>query len=225
MAGGSDSGRVGAFFDFDNTLLAEDSAKIGIKFLYDRGDIGLWFIIRILARNFFYKRDVYSPEKMSRFVLRFYRDRDINEYVAGAGEYYNAMIRPHIAPNVRARLDRHRADGHATVLITAGIRYLCEPVVADLKMDHLCCSDLEIGPSGRPTGRPVEPVCIGEGKVLKAKRLAAEQGIDLAQSYAYSDHQSDLPLLELVGHPVVVEPTKPLRRIAERRGWEIIGFR
>ena len=219
------TGKPCAFFDFDNTLLADDSARIGIKYLYERGDIGLWFVLRILARNFFYKRNLYSPEEMSRFVLRFYKDRDITEYVARADEYYAAMIRPHIAPNVRARLERHRADGHATVLITAGLRYLCEPVVRDLKIDHLCCSDLEMGPSGRPTGRPVEPICVAGHKVTHAKRIAAEQGLDLASSYAYSDHHSDLPLLELVGHPVVVEPTAPLRRVAEKRGWEIISFK
>lgn len=219
------NGKIAAFFDFDNTLLADDSARIGIKYLYERGDIGLWFVLRILALNFLFKRDLTSTEEMARFVLRFYRDRDITEYVARAEEYYGAMIRQHIAPNVRARLDRHRADGHATVLITAGIRYLCQPVVNDLQIDHLCCTDLEIGPSGRPTGRPVEPICVAEHKVTYARRLADERGYDLAHSWAYSDHHSDIPLLGLVGHAVAVEPTKPLRRHAASRGWEIIGFR
>ncbi|MBI5525691.1 MAG: HAD-IB family hydrolase [Deltaproteobacteria bacterium] len=218
------NGRIAAFFDFDNTLLAGDSAKIGFKYLWGRGDVGAWFIARIMARNFFYKRNLYSPERISRFALTFYAGRDITEYKAGAREYYETMLKPHIAPKVRERLDRHKGEGHVTALVTASVRYMLEPVVADLGMDHLLCTDLEMGPDGRPTGRPVEPICVCAGKVAHAKRLAEEQGIDLKKSYAYSDHHSDLPLLELVGHPVCVEPNRPLRKIATARGWEVLSF-
>jgi HAD superfamily hydrolase (TIGR01490 family) len=220
-----ENGKVAAFFDFDNTLLAGDSARIGFKYLWERREVGLWFLARLVARNFFYKRNLYSPERISRFALTFYAGRDISGYKAGAREYYGTVLKPHIAPKVRERLNDHKRAGHVTALVTASVRYMLEPVAADLGIDHLLCTDLEIGPDGRPTGRPIEPICVCAGKVAHAKRLAKEQGIDLQKSYAYSDHHSDLPLLELAGHPVCVEPTTPLRRIASARGWEVIGLR
>lgn len=218
-------GKIAAFFDFDKTLLAGDSAKIGIKYLYERGDVGLPFIAGILARNFFYKRNLYPPEGMSRFALTLYRGRDITEYVAGSASYYDEMLKPLLAPRVLARLRDHQRQGHETALCTASLRYMLEPVVKDLAIDHLLCTDLERRPDGRTTGRAVGPICVAEHKVTYAKRLADERGYDLAASWAYSDHHSDIPLLELVGNPVAVEPTKPLRRHAGARGWEIIGFR
>jgi hypothetical protein len=62
----------------------------------------------------------------------------------------------------------------------------------------------------------------GGGKARAITELAARDGLDLGASYAYSDSESDLPMLECVGHPVVVNPDATLRRIARERGWEVV---
>ena len=74
------------------------------------------------------------------------------------------------------------------------------------------------------TGRPAGPFTYREGKAEAIRELAAREGIDLAESYAYSDSESDLPMLRAVGHPVAVNPDAALERIAREEGWRIMRF-
>jgi phosphoserine phosphatase len=98
-------------------------------------------------------------------------------------------------------------------------------VIGDLGFDHLLCTELEIGPDGLLTGRPKGPVCIDVHKRDMALKFAEEHRIDLQTSSAYGNHHSDIPLLELVGYPVVVEPTEPLMRMAVQRQWPVLSYR
>jgi phosphoserine phosphatase len=98
-------------------------------------------------------------------------------------------------------------------------------VVEDIGFDHLLCTDLEIGEDGLLTGRALGPLCIDRTKRTLAIQLAKSHNIDLLRSYAYGNHQSDIPLLELVGNPFAVEPTRPLRKVAMQRNWPILGFK
>ena len=77
---------------------------------------------------------------------------------------------------------------------------------------------------GHYTGRSAGPFTYREGKAQAVRELAAAQGIDLAESYAYSDSESDLPMLRAVGHPVVVNPDAELARVARAEGWEVMRF-
>ena len=91
---------------------------------------------------------------------------------------------------------------------------------ASLRIDHVVATHLEVE-VGRFTGRIHQPMSYGAGKVVLAEKLAAEQGFDLGEATFYSDSITDLPLLERVKTPIVVNPDRRLRRIALRRGWEI----
>ena len=77
---------------------------------------------------------------------------------------------------------------------------------------------------GRYTGRLDGPFCYGSGKAEAIEKLAAERGYDLNLCYAYSDSASDLPMLELVGHPVAVNPDAALESVARERGWPMVIF-
>ena len=74
------------------------------------------------------------------------------------------------------------------------------------------------------TGRLDGPFAYGEGKATRLREFAAAEGIDLKQSWAYTDAASDLPMLEAVGHPVAVNPDAELAEIAKREGWEVLRF-
>jgi phosphoserine phosphatase len=102
---------------------------------------------------------------------------------------------------------------------------MLEPVAEDLGFDHLLCTDLEIGEDGLLTGRAKGPLCLNSNKRVFAEMLARKVNIDLVSSYAYGNHQSDLPLLELIGNPYAVEPTEPLRRVALANKWPILTYR
>jgi phosphoserine phosphatase len=102
---------------------------------------------------------------------------------------------------------------------------MLEPVARDLGFEHLLCTDLEAGADELLTGKPKGPLCLDTTKRYLATKLSQSTGIDLARSYAYGNHQADLPLLELVGFPHAVEPSRPLLKVAVARNWPILAYR
>jgi HAD superfamily hydrolase (TIGR01490 family) len=219
------SNTIGAFFDFDRTLIDIESPKLGIRYLWERRLISLSYILKVMAANIFYQRHLISDEAMARILISFYRNKPFAPFVEGSQSYYMEVIRPHLAPNIVSRVRAHKDNGHTLVLISAGLRYLLEPVAQDLGFDHLICTDLEVKPDGILTGRTIGPICTDNHKRDHAKKLADELHMDLAASHAYGNHQSDIPLLELVGHAYAVEPTEQLKKVALERGWQILKFR
>lgn len=219
------AGKTAAFFDFDRTLLIENSPKLGIRYLWDMGQVSLGYVLKVVIANWFYQRNLVTETAMANLLLSFYKNKNLAPFEAGATEYYHQIIKPHLAPNIVSRAQEHKEQGHALVLISAGIRYLLRPVAEDLRFDHLVCTDLKVGRSGLLTGKPHGEVCAGKTKKKAAAELAQRLGIDLARSYAYGDHHSDIPLLEIVGNPRAVEPTKRLRQVAANRGWPILTHR
>jgi len=216
---------IGAFFDFDETLLDTESSRLGFKYLWERRLISRGFILKVLTAHFFYKRHWISDEKMAMILIKFYRNRDPVEFQQSAATFYQDCLKPYLAPNILARVNKHRCQGHHLILISGSVRYMLAPVAEDLGFDHLLCTDLEIGRECLLTGRAKSPICLNSNKRILAEMLARKVNIDLASSYAYGNHQSDLPLLELIGNPYVVEPTEPLRRVALANKWPILTYR
>jgi len=216
---------IGALFDFDETLLEVESARIGIEYLYKEKHVGLPFVLKILFYNFFYKRNLISDEKMAMIMIRFYRNKPLEIFEKGAESFYRDYLKPRLAPNIVQKVREHHAAGHLLVLISASVRYLLEPVARDLKFGHLLCTDLEKGSDGLLTGKPDGPVCIDGHKKVSAEKIARDSGIDLARSYAYGNHHSDIPLLETVGNPFAVEPTPQLADVAVKRQWTVLRYR
>jgi len=216
---------IGAFFDFDETLLDTESSRLGFKFLWERRLISVGFLAKVMIANFFYKRHWMSDETIAAIMLKFYYKKQLEEFQQGAGAFYQDHLKPRLAPNILKRVEYHHREGHILVLISGSIRYLLEPVAEDLGFDHLLCTDLEVGSDGLLTGKAKGPLCLDSTKRVLAEKLAGEAHIDLASSYAYGNHQSDLPLLESVGHPYVVEPTTPLRNVARKKHWPVLNYR
>ena len=118
----------------------------------------------------------------------------------------------------------HQDAGRATFIVSAAGNGVVEPLAAVLGMDGGIGTRYEVDSGGAFTGRFEGPFVYGPGKVEAMEAFAAEHGIDLADSYSYSDSLSDLPMLEAVGHPVVVNPDPALAEIAGRKGWQTMRF-
>jgi len=217
--------QIGAFFDFDKTLIDVESGRIGFKYLYEIKEIRLSFLLKVAVTNFFYERDWISDTQMATIMLTFYRNRDIRPLEDGAEEFYHTYLKPHLAPRIIERVREHQKAGHTLVLVSASLRYMLVPVIKDLGFQNLLCTDLEIAGDGRLTGKTEGPICIDQHKRVAVKKLAQEKDIYLDQSYAYGNHHSDIPMLEAVGNPAVVEPTVPLKKKAIENGWPILTFR
>jgi HAD superfamily hydrolase (TIGR01490 family) len=216
---------IGAFFDFDQTLLDTESSRLGFKYLWERRLISAGFLAKVMASNFLYKRHWMSDETIAAMMLKFYQNKRLEEFHKGAPAFYQEQLKPRLAPNILKRVKYHREQGHVLVLISGSIRYLLEPVAKDLGFHHLLCTELEEGSDGLLTGKAKGPLCLDGTKRVLAAKLAQEANIDLLSSYAYGNHQSDIPLLESVGYPHAVEPTEPLRKVAMKRNWPVLTYR
>jgi HAD superfamily hydrolase (TIGR01490 family) len=218
-------GKIGAFFDFDETLLDTESSRLGIEYLWQRRLVSPAFILKAFIAGFLYRRHLISDERTAKILLRLYRNRQLEEFKEGAASFYREILKPRLAPRILAKANAHRDQGHVMVLISGSIRYMLEPVAQDLGFEHLLCTDLEKGANGLLTGRPAGPLCLDTTKRYLATNLAQRTGIDLQRSYAYGNHQADLPLLEVVGYPHAVEPTGPLLKVAVAKNWPILAYR
>lgn len=219
------TGKIGAFFDFDETLLDTESSRLGIKYLWERRLVSGGFILKAFVAGTLYRHHLITDEQTAKILLRLYRNRRLAEFNEGSEAFYREILKPRLAPKILAKVNGHKDQGHSLVLISGSIRYMLEPVARDLGFEHLLCTDLEESASGLLTGKPKGPLCLDTTKRQLAIQLAQRTGIDLDRSYAYGNHQADLPLLELVGFPHAVEPSRPLLKVAAARNWPILAYR
>ncbi|HXJ32765.1 MAG TPA: HAD family hydrolase [Candidatus Eisenbacteria bacterium] len=212
---------IAAFFDIDGTLLARNSAPLYMRHLRRTGQArrrDVAWTLYYLAR---YKLGLLDIQSTLGESMRFVVGKDERTMREDCERWYVRDVRQYLYPQMAALVAAHREAGHVPVLATSATRYLAEPLAADLGIGHFLVTQLEVE-EGLFTGKVVHPICYAEGKVHWARALATREGLDLAESYFYTDSVTDLPLLEAVGHPLIVHPDPPLRRVAQRRGWPIL---
>ncbi|MDH7487963.1 MAG: HAD family hydrolase [Anaerolineae bacterium] len=220
-----------AFFDFDGTLYAghlwkdmsdyfrERRERAGLLWVYLLGHMALWplNLVGVLSHERFYG----SWARDLTWVLR---GLSVGEGQALFRFLLEWRILPGLRPDVVERLRYHQREGHVVMLVSGGFRELLEMLAAELGVLHVVGTEAEVR-DGVYTGRAVGLAITGRGKVEGIRNLAAREGLDLdwANSYAYADSRTDIPLLEVVGHPVAVYPDKALAAHAQARGWEVLG--
>jgi HAD superfamily hydrolase (TIGR01490 family) len=213
-----------AFFDLDRTLISRNSATLWIQFELAEGRItwrqALWAATWVLR----YSLGAVDLSEQIRSTVATFRGQVEAEIAARTARFHGLAVRPLYRPGARAALARHREAGDRLVLLTSSSNYVSAAVCEDLALDDYVCNRFEVDDEGRFTGRAHEPLCFGAGKVVLAERYAADFGVDLRACAFYSDSHSDLPMLEAVGSPVVIDPDPRLRRHARRRGWPVYDW-
>jgi HAD superfamily hydrolase (TIGR01490 family) len=149
---------------------------------------------------------------------------DLNELEKLRQDFVQDCIQPMRLPKAEALLAEHRTKGRQLVIITSTTRLITEPIARLLKVDVLLATDLE-SDGTRLTGKLEGIPCFGFNKVIKLKTWMQAAGHTLEGSFFYSDSYTDLPLLELVDHPVAVDPDQKLKAKAESRSWPVISLR
>jgi len=213
-------GRVAAFFDIDHTVLEINSGSRWIEYMWRTKQMGVVQVARALKWLTQYRFGLLDYEAMAARVLSGYAGREVAPLADEMARWFHAEIEWAICTEARARIAEHRRAGDVLVLLTSATQFVTLPVAVALDIEHTLCTRVEID-GGRFTGRYTPPACYGRGKVEHAERFAADHGIDLGASYFYSDSVSDLPMLERVGLPRVINPDLRLRKLARLRGWSI----
>jgi HAD superfamily hydrolase (TIGR01490 family) len=134
-----------------------------------------------------------------------------------------AGVLPRLYPQMLQIAWEHQDAGRGVYIVTAASQDTAELIAHVLGFDGGLGTPLEER-DGLYTGRLAGPMAYRDGKAQVMRTLAGEQGIDLSESYAYSDSESDLPMLRAVGHPVAVNPDSELLRVARAEGWDVLRF-
>jgi putative phosphoserine phosphatase/1-acylglycerol-3-phosphate O-acyltransferase len=214
--------RVAAFFDMDKTLIAKNSAEVYMRHRYAQGEIGPWDLAKGLGAYLRYKVGVLDTQTWTKGMIAPLSGRKDAELVE-EGRALFEIVRRSIFPEAYRIVAEHRAKGHVVVIVSGSTRYVVEPMASHLDVPHALYTRLEVV-DGLLTGRVDEPVCLDEGKIYWVKHFMQTEEIDLARSWFYTDSVTDLPLLELVGHPVATNPDPMLYRQAVRRRWPVRFF-
>jgi HAD superfamily hydrolase (TIGR01490 family) len=224
-AGGSPNGkpRAAAFFDLDKTLMAGSSGIFFARAAYETGMITRSRLARDAYENLRFRlrgsTDDRADDVRKRVgrMIAGVRVRDLERL----SPRVLAGVLPRLYPEMLARAYAHQDAGELVYILTAASQEMADLLAHVLAFDGGLGSRSEIV-DGRYTGRPAGPFNYREGKVLSMREVAEREGIDLSASYAYSDSESDLPMLRAVRHAVVVNPDPHLRRIAGEEGWEVL---
>lgn len=224
MKGGAPAGAA-AFFDLDRTLMAGSSAYEFARASYRAGLLSRRQLAAGALANLQFRlrgsTDSATDELRARVSKAIEGVRVVD--LRRLGPAVLAGILPRIYPQMLRVAWEHQDAGRRVYICTAAAHELAEILAAVLDFDGGIGARSEIR-DGVYTGRPDGPFTYREGKAQAMRELAAREGIDLAASWAYSDSESDLPMLRAVGHPVAVNPDATLARIAREEGWEVLRF-
>jgi HAD superfamily hydrolase (TIGR01490 family) len=214
-----------AFFDLDKTLIARSSTLAFGPSFYRHGLLSRTDMVRGAVAQLRYRMSGADHNQMERLKAEvsaacqgWSADR-VTEIVS---RYLKDLILPYVYAEARALLSEHRGAGRDVVIVSTSGQEVVAPIGALLGAHSVIATRMRIA-DGRYTGE-MECYAYGEEKAVQVRRMAAERGYSLPGCYAYSDSATDLPLLEAVGHPRVVNPDRALRRVATVRGWPVLSF-
>ena len=216
-----------AFYDLDGTLV---SSNVVSQYV--------WYLRRLPERRLAARRslqllaglplyaalELYSRRAFNIWFYRLYRGMRRDWLIEAAQGLFEEVLGPAIYPGAPELVRRDRDAGYRTVLVTGSPEFALGPLVRHFGFDHLVANVLEFW-DGVATGAIRPPVVAGRDKVALMRRLCGQYNVDSAETKAYSDSLSDLPMLEAVGRPVAVNAGRRLRRIALARGWPLLDLR
>jgi HAD superfamily hydrolase (TIGR01490 family) len=216
-----------AFFDLDKTVISKSSSLALGKPMYEAGMVPRSMLLKSAYAQLVYLLRGADDRRMDRIkneVLTLSKGWDRARVEAIARDALVSVIDPHIYQEALDLMELHRASGRAVFIVSSSPEEVVHPLAGRLGRVHVIASRTGVDADGHYTGE-MEFYNAGENKAVAIREEAARSGIDLTGSFAYSDSITDLPMLEVVGHPVAVNPDRDLRRVATERGWQVRDFR
>jgi HAD superfamily hydrolase (TIGR01490 family) len=217
--------RSAAFFDLDKTIIARSSSLAFSRPFYASGLINRRTVLRSTYAQFVYLAGGADHDQMERMreylqsMVAGWPVAQVREIVA---ETLHELIDPIVYDEALTLIEEHRDAGRDIVIVSSSGAEVVEPIGGMLGADHVVATRLVIA-DGRYTGE-IEYYAYGPTKAEAIAEMAERYGYDLAACYAYSDSQTDLPMLEMVGNPVAVNPDRELARAASERDWPVLRF-
>jgi HAD superfamily hydrolase (TIGR01490 family) len=215
-----------AFFDLDKTVIAKSSIVALGPELHARGLLHRRTLIRAGISQLWFQRFGADEKRLARVretVLKITRGWDRDEVRKLVKETINEAIEPLLYAEALELIDHHLAEGEEVYLVSSAPAEIVEPFAELLGITGAISSQATIDENGKFTGE-MAFFAQGENKAAAIRELAQMRGIDLSGSSAYSDSETDVPMLQVVGHPFAVNADRQLLRIAHENQWPILTF-
>lgn len=219
------SHRGAAFFDLDKTIIARSSSLAFSKPFYKQGLLNRRAMLRSAYAQFVFQlggADHDQMEKLRQAMQQMVAGWQVQQVQQIVEEMLHELIDPLVYDEAVALIEEHQGQGRDIVIVSSSGIEVVEPIGRMLGAAHVVATRLVVE-DGKYTG-DIAYYAYGETKAEAIREMAAEQGYDLAESYAYSDSVTDVPMLHAVGHPFAVNPDRALRRIADDEGWPVLRF-
>jgi HAD superfamily hydrolase (TIGR01490 family) len=217
--------RTAAFFDLDKTVIAKSSTLAFSKPFFSQGLINRRTVLKSSYAQFLFLMSGADHEQMDRmrsYITNMCAGWDVEQVKAIVGETLHEIVDPLVFAEAAELIADHKLCGRDVVVVSASGEEIVAPIARALGATHAMATRMVVE-DGKYTGE-IAFYCYGEGKVEAIRALADREGYALEHCYAYSDSITDLPMLELVGHPTAVNPDRALRKEAVARGWPVRTF-
>lgn len=215
-----------AFFDLDKTIIAKSSTLAFTRPMFKAGLLSGSALAKAGIAQAYYQAFGADHDQMAKVkeeLSSLTAGWDAEEVRAVVEETVDEVISPLVYAEALAIIQEHKGSGRKVVVISASPEEIVIPLCKYLGIEEVIATKSEVDDEGLYTGN-IERYAYGPGKAEAMVALAEQEDIDLEGSYAYTDSATDLPMLEAVGNPVVVNPDSELLAIAEERGWEVRHF-
>jgi len=213
-----------AFFDLDHTLLDGSNGGLYARAMVKQGYMKASGLFWVAWYSILYKLNRLPRREVYRKILGMMGQYPVLKMIELMDKGFEEAIMPRLYQGGVGLIREHKEKGHVTVVATAAGEYIAERVRAQLEADDVIATPIPVK-NNYITGDLEGPTAFMEGKLAMAVEYAEAHGADLSDCYFYSDSASDLPLLEAVGHPVVVNPQLKLMLAIRGRGWPVLRFK
>jgi HAD superfamily hydrolase (TIGR01490 family) len=216
-----------AFYDLEGTLVSTN--LVHTLGFYARNQQGLLRSIRkttttVLSIPLFAATDQYSRKVFNDLFFKRYKGETEDRLRFFADELFETVLKPAVFPGAFELIEKSRSLGLRQIVVTGALDFSVEPLMKYLGIDTYVSNRLEFV-NGIATGRLLPPVLAAATKANWIRNFAEQEGINLSESYAYTDSMSDLPMLSIVGHPAAVNPDMRLRQTALHHDWPILNLK
>ena len=216
-----------AFYDLEGTLVSTN--LVHTLGFYARNQQGLLRSVQkgfstLISIPMFAAADAYSRMVFNDIFFRRYKGQSEDRLRFFAQDLFEEVLKPAVYPGAKTLIRKSRSLGLRQVVVTGALDFSVEPLMQYLGVDDFVANRLEFV-NGVATGRLLPPVLASATKASWIRTYAEKHGINLSDSYAYSDSMSDLPMLSIVGHPAAVNPDMRLRQTALHHDWPILNLK
>ena len=213
------------FFDLDDTLIKGQSQKMLVKYLFKKNKVNLVFLVNIYLWFFLYKLNLVKDViKIREKAFKICKGWKVDKTKQLLKDFFNIYIKLNFYLDALKQIDFHKSKGAKIILLSASLFPLVDIIKEFLEVDFIIATKLD-EKDKIYTGKVFGSVVYGKNKEYLIKEFLEEHHFSLKDSYAYSDHYSDIEILKLVENPVIINPDDKLLKIALLNNWKVEYFK